>query len=365
MAPMDANEVQHRHAIKLNYRAIAILGETIFYGVNATLAPIAVYITFRKGLHAPVQKLILATTLLMFCLCTAHWVVLLADLLALIRAFFLTVPPSLSTMSPLENELTLMNALGTINYALADTVVVWRAWVLCHDESAKLLVALILLLGANTLAVLLTIVIRIAMFVDPVRGLQIFQHNIELVQEIVVGSSLVTNLLATVIIALKAWRYRRWIMRDLAGIAGKKTKAERVLALLVESGVLYIVFGLIGIASSVVRIPGPAGTPLGNEFVPSSIQISAIYPLTVIILVSRESALDRTRMFHDLGRVTVTVSAGIDAGAPVPAHVSLELATRACGDDAGSLHAVAGKGSHDLDLDLDSGSADAEVGRAV
>ncbi|KAI0258881.1 hypothetical protein BC834DRAFT_1036167 [Gloeopeniophorella convolvens] len=365
MATIDADELQHQHALKLNYRAIAILGETIFYGVNATLTPIAMYITLRKGLRAPVQKLILGMAVFMFCLCTAHWAVLLADLLALIRAFFLAVSPSPSTMSPLENELTLMNALGTINYALADAVVVWRAWVLCHDESSKLLVALILLLGASTLAVLLTVVIRIAMFVDPVRGLQIFQYKIEFVQEIAVGSSLVTNLLATVIIALKAWRYRRWIVRDLAGIAGKKTKAERVLALLVESGLLYIVSSLIGVTSSIVHIPGPSGIPLGNEFVPSSIQISAIYPLAVIILVSRESALDRTRMFHNLGRVTVSV----DAGAPVPAHVPLEFATRVRGDDAGDSCAVAGKEPHDSDsdsdLDSDSVAVDAEVGWAV
>jgi hypothetical protein len=39
-------------------------------------------------------------------------------------------------------------------------------------------------------------------------------------------------------------RYRRWIVTDLQRVVNKRTKAERVLALLVESGVFYIFSGV-------------------------------------------------------------------------------------------------------------------------
>ena len=72
-------------------------------------------------------------------------------------------------------------------------------------------------------------------------------------------------------------RYRRWIVADLQRIVDKRTKAERVLALLVESGVLYIFSGVrldsphresnnytnffrpiqaMLVASSLIRLPG-------------------------------------------------------------------------------------------------------------
>ncbi|SRR6266702_3109718 len=69
-------------------------------------------------------------------------------------------------------------------------------------------------------------------------------------------------------------RYRRWIVTDLQRVVNKRTKAERVLALLVESGVLYIFSGVrlisslkyiyanssliqaMLVATSLIRLPG-------------------------------------------------------------------------------------------------------------
>jgi len=54
-----------------------------------------------------------------------------------------------------------------------------------------------------------------------------------------------------------ARRYRWWIVAaDLQRIVNKRTKAERVLALLIESGVLYIFSGAMLVAASLIRLPG-------------------------------------------------------------------------------------------------------------
>ncbi len=39
-------------------------------------------------------------------------------------------------------------------------------------------------------------------------------------------------------------KYRRWIVTDLQRIVDKRTRAERVMALLIESGVFYIFSGV-------------------------------------------------------------------------------------------------------------------------
>ena len=93
-------------------------------------------------------------------------------------------------------------------------------------------------------------------------------------QEVTLISSLVTNILGTGLISLKAWyawgsrlgkanitepeigrirRYRRWIVTDLQRVVNKKTRAERVLALIVESGMFYIFSGVRVIVSLLIN----------------------------------------------------------------------------------------------------------------
>ncbi|THV00166.1 hypothetical protein K435DRAFT_466453 [Dendrothele bispora CBS 962.96] len=50
------------------------------------------------------------------------------------------------------------------------------------------------------------------------------------------------NFFATSLIAYKAWSYRVDIKRNLAKTRRSKSQVEKVLALLVESGLIYMAF---------------------------------------------------------------------------------------------------------------------------
>jgi len=99
-------------------------------------------------------------------------------------------------------------------------------------------------------------------------------------------------------------RYRRWIVADLQRIVNKKTKAERVLALLVESGVFYIFSGSVLVASTFIRLPG-SHIMLGNQYSQATVHLAGIYPLIVVILVSREASMDKT-LFNSTIPVIIT-----------------------------------------------------------
>lgn len=128
--------------------------------------------------------------------------------------------------------------------------------------------------------------------------------TIDVFQEITFMSSLITNILGTGIISLKAWRYRRWIVADLEHVVNKRTKSERVLAVLVESGVFYILSGAVMVASSLIRLPR-SHVILESLYSQAAIHLAGIYPLIVVVLVNREATMDKT-LFNSTLPVVIT-----------------------------------------------------------
>ncbi|KAH9027371.1 hypothetical protein EDB85DRAFT_111259 [Lactarius pseudohatsudake] len=239
---MVSENVFHKRGITLLYRTFNLIIQSVLYGIYASLVPVSTYIMMKKGLRSLSQKILFGVIVFMFSLSTAYLAVSIADLIILIKTWYLYVGLSESAGidSPTETLLVLFNALAPINYALTDGVVVWRAWVICRDEYRKLLRALIVMLVLTMFTVAATIGVRVFINANPVRDKNPLATTINVFQETALISSLVTNIFGTGVISFKAWRYRRWIATDLQRVVNKRTKAERVLALLVESGVFYI-----------------------------------------------------------------------------------------------------------------------------
>ncbi|KAI9456054.1 hypothetical protein BJY52DRAFT_609374 [Lactarius psammicola] len=304
---MASENVYRQRGITLLYRTSNIMIQSVLYGIYASLIAISTYIMIQRGLHSLSQKILFGVIIFMFSLSTAYLAVSMADLIILIKTWFLVVDlsESASTRSPTETLLVLFNALAPINYSLTDGVVVWRAWVICRDECKKLLAAPIVMLVLTMLGVAATIGVRIFINIDPViRDKGRLADTIDVFQEITLISSLITNILGTGIMSLKAWRYRRWIVADLQRVVNKRTKAERVLALLVESGVFYIFSGAMLVASSLIRLPG-SHYILGSLFSQAAVHLAGMYPVIVVIIVSREASMDKT-LFNSTLPVIVT-----------------------------------------------------------
>lgn len=104
--------------------------------------------------------------------------------------------------------------------------------------------------------------------------------------------TLATNISATALIAYKAWRHRCSIKEHLCD-GNARTRVEKVLSLLVESGAIYCGFWALSVGSyflpggqDAVRSSKPSGDiALGDVICSTAVQISGIYPTIIIILV--------------------------------------------------------------------------------
>ncbi|KAJ3984376.1 hypothetical protein F5890DRAFT_51177 [Lentinula detonsa] len=171
---------------------------------------------------------------------------------------------------------------ATINLLLSDCIVAWRAWILFqHDRLWRC--ALVVLMVAN-------IGVNIA---DCIWG------DIELKVE-VAGSttldwlssilSLVVNLLATLLIAFKAWKHHRFMTEALLR---RRTRAQSMLLLLVESGAIYCAIQsvyAVFILLDVYTVVDVGFSQAMNIITAMSIVAAACYPVAVIILIHKDSS---------------------------------------------------------------------------
>jgi len=170
--------------------------------------------------------------------------------------------------------------------------VVWRAWVLCSDQNRVVLILPVIILGINTLIYLLIVAARAGLLISSETA-QSHRHLgriIDVTQMANLALSLLTNIFATSIIAVKAWEYRKTLMASGVGIQ-TPTQAIRILGLVVESGMLYIFIGIVALVSPVIHLP--FGT-LGDIFMPVTVQLAGMYPIIVLLLVENNRSLDTT-----------------------------------------------------------------------
>ncbi|GJE87215.1 hypothetical protein PsYK624_032980 [Phanerochaete sordida] len=164
--------------------------------------------------------------------------------------------------------------LPLVNVAISDAIVSWRACILWRRQ--RVVHGLSVLLCLGTLA---------ALVYGGIGG-----QGPGLPGSIL---SWVTNLWSTSLISWKAWQHRR-VMKEALGNDTKRTKAERVLLLFVESGLLYaIVWTFIMISNCIFAAsPGQqwnSGTvDLVNVFdgivYYPLIQLVSIYPMAIVVL---------------------------------------------------------------------------------
>ncbi|KAG7093131.1 hypothetical protein E1B28_009414 [Marasmius oreades] len=257
-------------------------------------------------------------SIFMFFVSTLYWISKLLDLLMHIQSDIIdNKPPSTSiSISPLTHFELILGSVVLINYALTDGVVLWRAWALCSDDYRKWLYVPLFFLCCACTTISATIVVRITIQSIPHADgttsdprIKKLTRAIDVFQTSNLGFSLLMNLSATGLVALKAWRFRRWIKFDLKAIRGGKTRGQKIMILLVESGVFYCISVITALVFTSIRLP--VGT-LGDIYTPVNIQIAGIYPLVVLLLVNHGQSLEQTM----LGRNTIT-----NAGGPPPSVV--------------------------------------------
>ncbi|ETW82602.1 hypothetical protein HETIRDRAFT_426215 [Heterobasidion irregulare TC 32-1] len=186
---------------------------------------------------------------------SAVWALSLVRFIMIIK----TIDSSNPTLSPEHRVYTnqasehmgiIVEVISSINPMLSDAVVTWRAWSAIGC-------------AAND-----------------------FYTNETLcrdVQYIGLGLMLLTNIVATSSIAVTAWRHRRFIMANL-GPKSKKTHAEKILVLLIESGMLYCLICATPILFLFIKLP--TEVYMIQWMWPTMTHISGIYPTGVLLIVA-------------------------------------------------------------------------------
>ncbi|KAL1678282.1 hypothetical protein EV122DRAFT_252081 [Schizophyllum commune] len=155
-----------------------------------------------------------------------------------------------------------LDIMGTVannfNYLVSDAVVVWRAYILWSDSLVAKGILLSFLTG--TLAI---------------------QSDVKL------AFLLATNVVATVLVGVKFWYYRRDIKGAL-GLFTRKSQVEKVLVLLLESGITYcaiwIAYTIIWTDAEKLNISYYTSDTFGSAIH----NIAGIYP-TFVVLVAMQS----------------------------------------------------------------------------
>ncbi|KAL1736412.1 hypothetical protein EV714DRAFT_198846 [Schizophyllum commune] len=253
-----------------------------FYGVQVALSVSAITILAHR--HVP-----------------SHWTK--AAILSLLLSssistfaninFYLTEFPSYFGSSERDVDVLLLrlgivvtvaqdfNLAKTLQFALSDAVLVWRAWRLWPDNH------------------LLSDLHRVGSIVECAwdfwRGLLALsrlESNIQFLPRFI--PFLVTNVIATALIGTKALQYRREIKGSL-GLFTQRSQVETVLLLLLESGIAYILFWVVGFVLVSVVVHSQFSD--ARIFTGVYHHIAGIYP-TCVLFVAIQGPTDSLRSAH-------------------------------------------------------------------
>ncbi|KIP02032.1 hypothetical protein PHLGIDRAFT_122826 [Phlebiopsis gigantea 11061_1 CR5-6] len=212
------------------------------------------------------------------------------------------------------------STLLAVNIVLGDSIVLWRACAvwrhkrLVHIISVLLMVATVVTLSLSTwqgscLANMTSKLTQISSF--PLVAAQSDVYNLIEIDAIgnefddtfgaaSIGLSWASNLWATGLLSLKAWKHHSVMKSDFAQ-SGFHSRSEKVLFFFVESGALYVGLWTMLLAASIIEWNHRAVTSAFMEVVlilKSSLLIDfiGIYPTALIVLV----AFTRSHYEHTL-----------------------------------------------------------------
>ncbi|KAJ6564536.1 hypothetical protein B0H19DRAFT_79945 [Mycena capillaripes] len=250
----------------------------------------------KRGLKTQSLKAVFIVGLFMYILSAAFWAYSIADVISRIQAY---IDPKNTQWSRFYNQVTtpfnLFNAIVLINFVLSDGIVAWRAWVISRRDYRRFIVVPVAFWIVTIVSTVALIVLRIydVSTHERIHNNNTFVKAISVLQLQNMATSLLSNISATGLIGATAWRHRQAIKASLH----ERSKVNQVLALLIESGVLYCFTGVIGVVSQLIRLP--RGT-LNDLCLSDNIQFAGAYAPAVLLLISSHKSSDDTEFLGTL-----------------------------------------------------------------
>ncbi|KAK2463886.1 hypothetical protein APHAL10511_004058 [Amanita phalloides] len=301
MSSNDSSALSQLGSI-LIIKVVRIAFEATFYGAYILLIAASTTILCRGGLRSPWKIYLLCITLLMFAGSSLFMVMDTADLVEQLKVVF-TGGTSSDTI---QNRIQLANdkiqfytwteeILFVFMLILGDTVVLWRTWAIYYGKRIYVILPFLTWLGSTVAGIYeLGCDIRTKwsfLDPDPSAGSQ-GARSCARADISSFTLSYATNIICTILIFLRTWRLRR-SMRKYLGSARPDVQAEKIMVLLVESGLLYlIIYTLQAVPIFVGYNPGSV---IVWEIVNAIIQQAfGMYPTAIVVLVELQRSLWET-----------------------------------------------------------------------
>ncbi|KAL1696382.1 hypothetical protein GGG16DRAFT_43478 [Schizophyllum commune] len=264
-----------------NQGAILEIGvDALFYGLHAALFVAAMSALARQEHRS---RFITAVVISLFISSTVE--VVLGNIFYLIQAPLLFISAQIDRIL-LALDITLL---------VCDAIVVWRAWVLWQDNRIVKII-LSLCMASNVVGVVAHLIwYAVAYLDDTAPILSLLMVTIPL---------LLTNLVATILVGLQVWYYRRNI-KSVASPWRKKTRVEKILVLLLESGFVYCLLWLVSLALEVDGSSDETRTAYYMAASNAYQSFAGIYPTLIVIIVAvqrstTQSLVLSTQVLHPL-----------------------------------------------------------------
>ncbi|KAJ7772651.1 hypothetical protein DFH07DRAFT_168485 [Mycena maculata] len=280
------------------YLVASMVIQTLVFGAYTVLIILSTRMLIR-GLKTPTNMILLIITGFMYLLSAAYWFYRFADIMNRVQIY----TSDLQNLPEPSTWFTLFNAVVLVNYILSDGVVWWRARLICSPDRRKYMYFPLLFVVLTFISAAALIGLRITAFFSlELQYSGAFLEAINTLQIAGLGLSLISNVSATGIVGIAAWRHRKTIRVAFH----KPTQGYQIMRLLLESGILYCISGVIVLASSLIRLPY---NTLGDLYSPINIQIAGAYTPVVLLLVSAQRGLGETSFLGTIPDLEIPISA--------------------------------------------------------
>ncbi|KAI0310773.1 hypothetical protein OF83DRAFT_1252351, partial [Amylostereum chailletii] len=278
---------------------VAVTVETFFFSVYTILILKTTSIFLRRKGRRPASFITLAAVIVLFLLDAVLWIIDVRNIIIELKITLISDSDDTleakygsagETVLNLVSVQALLYAYMTI---IGDCIIIWRAYAFWSHGKEKLV---LLLPGAMLLASIIS-TIMLTYCVDRLGGDIVggaFLHPAlcRNMQETSYAATVATTAVATFLIGYKTWQYRRSIQSSIDESV-PKTRVEKVMIILVESGVLYFLFFLSPVIFSIGDLQAREDAKTNLKFAGTVYQyltstVVGIYPTVIVVLVKSQ-----------------------------------------------------------------------------
>ncbi|KIK51619.1 hypothetical protein GYMLUDRAFT_78125 [Collybiopsis luxurians FD-317 M1] len=268
-----------------SYRSLCgLITESVLYGIYIALFSYAIrQLWFRDNDRTHARLMTLFTLMLMFLMSTTLWTLDIVDSMRGQKEVFLNPNGTIDERADeyqkeLNTRIIVQTTIFSAEYLIGDTVVAWRACALWGYSKKVMFLPVLFLTSATVL---------ISFFVGCLgkTNWAFLEGESKTCANAYLGVfflSIATNVVATSLIAAKAWMHHRLL---LSASAEQKSRVMKVLVLLVESGFIYLLIWAAKSMGAFGNLPEANAQFTVNMLNMMGNQIVGLYPTLLVILV--------------------------------------------------------------------------------